>query len=117
MSLIARAVWRKSRVGTMLNWCGRSLCSMSRTALRPGSNVTVRKWRLRPRTVTFIVSSSDLHLHLADFIFDISVERMLAEAAQVRVSGQPFEIAVPQRQSAVQSGRRQVKFAVERIAA
>ena len=40
--------------------------------------------------------SGDLHLHLADFVFDISEKRMLPKTAQIRVPGQPFEIAITQ---------------------
>src|SRR2546427_5317483 len=101
MSVMARAVWRKSSAGTILNSWGRSLCSMRRTALRAGSKVTVRKWRVRLRTETFIVPSGDFHLHLADLVFDVTVEGMLAEAAEVRVSGQPFEIAVAEGQGPI----------------
>src|SRR5262252_1261471 len=51
---MARAVLRKSRVETMRNSCGSRRCSMSITALRAASNVTVRKCWAWPRTRTIM---------------------------------------------------------------
>src|SRR5690242_628853 len=103
----------------MANVWGNRRCSTSRTALRSASKDTVLKWRDLPRTVTFMKQvsrvegmgasgetsgrvsrartredSGDLNAHLADFVFDGPVTGMLAEAAQIWIFGQPFEITI-----------------------
>src|ERR1051325_1381181 len=112
MSAIARAVSRKSFVATISNACGSRRCSISNTALRAASNVTVRYGRARPRTMTFMgnetkggANSAHLHLHALDFILDRAEDRMLAQGAQVRILGEPFEIAIAQRQRPLERRR------------
>src|ERR1017187_6096350 len=86
MSWMAAAVSRKFFVAAILNSCGSSRCSMSRTALRARSKATVRQGCVRPRTVTFMRwCSADLDFHLADFCFDVAVNGLLAQLAKVGV--------------------------------
>lgn len=63
------------------------------------------------------IALPNLHLHPADFVGDVAVERVLAEGAEVGIFGQPFEIAVTELEGVVQRRYRQVQFAVEGVAA
>src|SRR5574338_755684 len=58
MSRMAAAVCLKSRVRTSWNSCGNRRCSISTTSFVAASKVTVRKWRVWPRKVTFMVWKS-----------------------------------------------------------
>src|ERR1051326_7005827 len=62
------------------------------------------------------VSSDDFDRHLANFILNAAVAGMLAKTSQVRIFGEPFEIAVAQSERPLQSGRGKVEFAIERVA-
>src|ERR1035437_3481909 len=106
MSWMAPAVSRKFLVATILNSCGSSRCSMSRTALRARSKATVRQGCVRPRTVTFMRwCSADFDFHPADFCFDVAVNGLLAQLAEVGVPGQPAEVAVAELQRLFQRER------------
>src|SRR5579885_423621 len=134
ISRMAAAVWRKFLVATIRNSCGSNRCSISSTTLRWASKVTVRKCRVRPRTVTFILvkgswnrkngahgipagDSTNLDFQPLDFVLNLAILRLSAKVLQVRVAGQPGEIAVAQLQGAFQGKGGAIKLASERITA
>ena len=45
-----------------------------------------------------VIRSGDLYFHSPDFIFDNPVERMLAQRTEIRITGKPFKIPIPQSQ-------------------
>lgn len=61
--------------------------------------------------------SGHLDLHLLDFVLDVGVTGVLAQAPQVRIPGEPFEIAVTEKERLVQGRNREIEFAVKRVAA
>ena len=56
---------------------------------------------------------SDLNFHFPNSRGDGSVKRVFAKAAQIRISGQPFEIAITQAKGFLQGRRREVKFRIQ----
>ena len=59
----------------------------------------------------------DFDLHLPNAVRDRPVQRVFAKEPQIRVSGQPLEIAVTEREGFLQRGGSEVKFRIQGMAA
>lgn len=61
--------------------------------------------------------SGNLHIHLPNLCFDIAEDGMFAQGPQIRVPGEPLEIAIAERERLIEGAGGHVDFTRERVTA